>query len=222
MLIATGVSYRRLEAPGLAELTGAGIYYGAAATEAASLQGQDAFVVGGGNSAGQAALYFARFARHVTIVIRGDGLEATMSQYLIDQIADTSNVSIRSRTLVAEAVGEKHLERLVLQDRRTGTSETVPAAGLFVFIGALPHTEWLGGLLRRDAKGFVLTGAELKDDAGDLRHWPLDREPYALETSVPGIFAAGDVRSGSIKRVASGVGEGSVSVSSIHRYLATL
>jgi thioredoxin reductase (NADPH) len=222
LLIATGVSYRRLDAPGLADLTGAGVYYGAAATEATGLQGRDAFVVGGGNSAGQAALYFSRFARHVTIVVRGDGLASSMSRYLIDQIEETPNVSVRTRTRVVEAAGEKHLERLVLQGRDSASAETVPAAGLFVFIGARPHTEWLGDLLRRDAKGFVLTGADLEDDAGDVLPWPLEREPYALETSVPGIFAAGDVRSGSIKRVASGVGEGSVSVASIHQYLATL
>lgn len=222
LLIAAGVSYRRLDAPGMAELAGAGVYYGAAATEAASLEGQDAFVVGGGNSAGQAALYFSRFARHVTIVVRGDGLASSMSRYLIDQIEDAPNVSVRTRTLVSEAEGEKQLDRLVLKDRDTARTETVPAAGLFVFIGAQPRTEWLSDLLRRDAKGFVLTGADLEDDAGDVPHWPLEREPYALETSVPGIFAAGDVRSGSIKRVASGVGEGSVSVASIHQYLATL
>ena len=222
LLIATGVSYRRLDAPGMAELAGAGVYYGAAATEAAGLEDRDAFVVGGGNSAGQAALYFSRFARHVTIVVRGDGLASSMSRYLIDQVEESPNVSVRTRTVVAEVMGEKHLDRLVLRDRDTGRTETVAAAGLFVFIGALPHTEWLGDLLRRDAKGFVLTGDDLRDDAGELPRWPLEREPYALETSVPGIFAAGDVRSGSIKRVASGVGEGSVSVASIHQYLATL
>jgi len=222
LLIASGVSYRRLEVPGMAELAGVGVYYGAAATEATSLEGEDAFVVGGGNSAGQAALYFSRFARHVTIIVRGEGLAASMSRYLIDQIEATPNVSVRTRTHVVEALGEKQLTQVVLHDRDTSRKVTVPAAGLFVFIGAQPHTEWLSDLLRRDPKGFVLTGADLEDEAGQLAHWPLPREPYAQETSVPGIFAAGDVRSGSIKRVASGVGEGSVAVSSIHRYLATL
>lgn len=222
LLIATGVSYRRLEAPGIAELTGVGVYYGAAATEASELDGGDAYVVGGGNSAGQAALYFARFARHVTIVVRGDGLESSMSRYLIDEIEEAPTVSVRTRTYVAQAMGEKHLEGLVLQDKDTGRTETVSAAGLFVFIGARPHTEWLGDLLRRDAKGFVLAGTDLADGVTGRFAWPLEREPYALETSVPGIFAAGDVRSGSIKRVASGVGEGSVSVASIHQYLASL
>ncbi|MEJ2666390.1 MAG: FAD-dependent oxidoreductase [Deinococcales bacterium] len=222
LLVATGVSYRRLDAPGMLELTGAGVYYGAAATEAASIEGRDAYIVGGGNSAGQAALFFARFARQVSIVVRRDGLAASMSQYLIDQIADTPNITIRPRTRVVAANGEKQLECLVLADDRAGTTGTVPAAGVFVFIGAQPHTEWLGGLLRRDEKGFILTGGDLKGESGELRHWPLEREPYPLETSVPGVFAAGDVRSGSIKRVASGVGEGSVVVSSVHAYLAAL
>lgn len=222
LLIATGVSYRRLDAPGMVELTGAGVYYGAAATEAAGLEGRDAFVVGGGNSAGQAALYFSRFARHVTILVRGESLAASMSRYLIDQIDETPNVTSRTRTVIAEAVGERQLERLVLKDLDTSETESVAAAGLFVFIGASPHTEWLSGLLRRDAKGFVLTDTDLRDEHGTFPHWPLEREPYALETSVPGVFAAGDVRSGSIKRVASGVGEGSVSVASIHQYLAAL
>ncbi len=222
VLLASGVSYRRLDAPGLQELTGTGVYYGAAATEAPIVEGRDAYVVGGGNSAGQAAMYFSRFARSVTILIRGESLASSMSQYLIDQIDGTPNIAVRNRTQVVEARGEKSLERLVLRNSATDTTDIVEAAGLFIFIGAMPHTEWLGGLLRRDAKGFVLTGSDLVDDDGQLRNWPLERDPYPFETSVPGIFAAGDVRSGSIKRVASGVGEGSVSVSSIHRYLAEL
>ncbi|HKI57177.1 MAG TPA: FAD-dependent oxidoreductase [Trueperaceae bacterium] len=222
LLIASGVSYRRLEAPGLLELTGTGVYYGAAATEAPTVEGRDAYVVGGGNSAGQAAMYFSRFARSVTILIRGDDLTSSMSQYLIDQIDATPNITVRNHTRVVEARGEKGLEQLVLRHDPTDTTDVVEAAGLFVFIGALPHTEWLDGVVRRDAKGFVLTGTDLVGDDGQLRNWPLERDPYLFETSVPGIFAAGDVRSGSVKRVASGVGEGSVSVSSIHRYLATL
>ncbi len=222
LLIASGVSYRRLEAPGLHELTGTGVYYGAAATEAPTVEGRDAYVVGGGNSAGQAAMYFSRFAQSVTILIRGESLASSMSQYLIDQIDATPNITVRNNTRVVEARGEKNLEQLVIRDGSTDTTEVVEAAGLFVFIGALPHTEWLDGLVRRDPKGFVLTGPDLTDDGGRLRNWPLERDPYPFETSVPGIFAAGDVRSGSVKRVASGVGEGSVSVSSIHRYLAEL
>ncbi len=222
LLIASGVSYRRLDAPGLLELTGTGVYYGAAATEAPAIEGRDAYVVGGGNSAGQAAMYFSRFARSVTILIRGESLTSSMSQYLIDQIDATANITVRNHTRVVEARGEKGLEQLVIRHNVTDATEVVEAAGLFVFIGALPHTEWLDGLVRRDAKGFVLTGPDLVDADGELRNWPLERDPYPFETSVPGIFAAGDVRSGSVKRVASGVGEGSVSVSSIHRYLADL
>jgi len=222
LLMASGVSYRRLEAPGLQELTGTGVYYGAAATEAPTVEGRDAYVVGGGNSAGQAAMYFSRFARSVTILIRGESLASSMSKYLIDQIGGTPNITVRNQSQVVEARGERNLEQLVIRHDPTDTTEVVDAAGLFIFIGALPHTEWLDGLVRRDAKGFVLTGADLIAEDGQLRNWPLERDPYPFETSVPGIFAAGDVRSGSIKRVASGVGEGSVSVSSIHRYLADL
>ena len=222
VLMATGVSYRRLDAPGLQELAGVGVYYGAAATEAPVVEGRDAFVVGGGNSAGQAAMYFSRFARSVTLLIRGESLTSSMSQYLIDQIDRTPNITLRNRTQVVEARGARSLEQLVLRDDATDATEVVEAAGAFIFIGAMPHTEWLDGLVRRDPKGFVLTGADLTDDDGELRNWPLQRDPYPFETSVPGIFAAGDVRSGSVKRVASGVGEGSVAVSSVHRYLAEL
>ncbi len=222
LLIATGVSYRRLDAPGMLELTGAGVYYGAAPTEVGTVEGRDAYVVGGGNSAGQAALYFSAVARTVTIVVRGEGLEASMSRYLIDQISSAPNIAVRTRSRIAAAEGNGHLERLVLHDDRTGETDTVPAAGVFVFIGAQPRTDWLNGTVRRDPRGFILTGADLRDDAGELRHWPIEREPYPLEASVPGIFAAGDVRSGSVKRVASGVGEGSVAVSLIHRYVAAL
>lgn len=222
LLVATGVSYRRLDAPGMLELAGAGVFYGAAATEAAGLAELDAYVVGGGNSAGQAAMYFSRFAKHVTLLVRGDGLTASMSRYLIDQIDATENVSVRTRSVVVEAIGDKQLQRLVLEDVDTSDRETVPAAGLFVFIGTQPHAEWLADLLRLDDKGFVLTGADLAGDTGSVQNWPLARDPYAHETNVPGIFAAGDVRSGSIKRVASGVGEGSVCVASIHQYLSGL
>lgn len=221
LLVATGVSYRRLPAAGVDELTGAGVYYGAAAAEVPSIEGEDVFVVGGGNSAGQAAMFFAQHARRVTILIRGDSLTSTMSRYLIDQLADTHNVAIRTGTTVVEACGSGHLETLVLRSP-DGALESVPAAGLFVFIGAAPHTGWLGDTVMRDAKGFILTGSELQREDGLVPGWPLERTPYLLETSIPGLFAAGDVRLGSMKRVASGVGEGSMAISFVHRYLATL
>ncbi|MBV9773537.1 MAG: FAD-dependent oxidoreductase, partial [Gemmatimonadetes bacterium] len=223
LLISTGVSYRKLEVPGVEELSGRGVYYGAAATEALAYRDQDVYVVGGGNSAGQAAMFFSQYARRVTILVRGEGLAATMSRYLIDQIGETANVSVLPRTEVAEAVGTEHLERLSLRDRTTGKCETVDAAGLFIFIGAAPRTEWLDGTVARDRQGFILTGPEIPRDAkGRPTGWPLEREPFLLEASVPGIFVAGDVRSASVKRVASGVGEGSIAVQFVHRYLAGL
>ena len=223
LLIATGVSYRKLDAPGVDELAGRGVYYGAAATEGTAYSGEDVYVVGGGNSAGQAAMFFSQYARSVHILVRGDGLAATMSRYLIDQIGNTANISVRSHTEVAGAVGTEHLERLLLRDNRTGECREVPAAGLFVFIGAAPGTEWLDGLVARDRYGFILTGPDLPRDAkGRVAGWPLDRDPYLLEASVPGIFVAGDVRASSIKRVASSVGEGSIAVQFVHRYLGEL
>lgn len=221
LLVATGVSYRRLDAPGIQELTGAGVYYGAAAVEAAALAGKHVFIVGGGNSAGQAAMHFSKHAGQVSILLRGSELASTMSSYLIDQIGATPNIDVRVHTTVSEARGNGHLETLVLQDH-AGSQQEVPAVGLFVFIGAQPHTEWLGTTVQRNDKGFVLSGTELQDESGNVAGWPLDRPPYLLETSVPGIFAAGDVRLGSMKRVASGVGEGSMVVSFVHQYLATL
>ncbi len=222
LMIATGVSYRQLEVPGVAELTGAGVFYGAAMTEAQACRNEDVFVVGAGNSAGQGAMYLARHARSVTMLVRGDDLGRTMSQYLIDQIAETENIQVRLRTLVAEAHGEGHLEAITVQDCTTGELETLPAASLFIFIGAAPHTEWLADVVERDEHGFILTGPDLMQDGKRPKRWPLDRDPFLLETNVPGIFAAGDVRHGSVKRVASGVGEGAIAVSFIHRYLAEL
>jgi thioredoxin reductase (NADPH) len=223
LLIATGVSYRKLDVPGAEALSGRGVYYGAAATEAMAYRGQDVYVVGGGNSAGQAAMYFSQYASHVYILVRGEGLKATMSQYLIEQIAQTPNITLRPFTEVAEAVGTDHLERLTLRDKRTKECEQVDAAGLFIFIGAAPRTDWLEGVVARDPYGFILTGPDLpRDDKGRVIGWPLDRDPFLLETSVPGIFVAGDVRAASVKRVASSVGEGSISVQFIHRYLAEL
>jgi thioredoxin reductase (NADPH) len=223
LLIATGVSYRTLDVPGCGGLSGRGVYYGAAATEAAAYRDQDVYVVGGGNSAGQAAMYFSQYARQVTILVRGEGLAATMSRYLIDQIAETPNIRVLSHTEVQEVVGSDHLERLTLRDIRTKECEKVDAAGLFIFIGAAPRTEWLDGVVARDRYGYILAGPELpKDERGNPAGWPLARDPFLLEASVPGIFVAGDVRANSIKRVASGVGEGAIAVQFIHRYLADL
>ena len=221
LLVATGVSYRRLDAPGIAALTGAGVYYGAATAEVPTLHGQDVVVVGGGNSAGQAALHLARVARHVTILIRGANLDASMSRYLIDRITAAPNVTVRNRTTVAGASGNGHLERLELRGEDAETT-SLEAAAMFVFIGTRPRTDWLGDAVRRDRQGFVITGGDLQIDADDLPRWALERDPYPLESSLPGVFAAGDVRHGSMKRVASSVGEGAMAVSLIHRYLATL
>ena len=219
LIVATGVSYRRLDAPGIERLTGAGIYYGAAMTEAISCRDEAVFIVGGANSAGQAAMYFARYADQVTMLTRSP-LAKSMSSYLIDQIAATPNIAVRTNARVAAAHGDEHLSELTIADTVTGAEETVPAAALFIFIGAEPRTDWLGTDIARDDRGFLLTGADLPRDAnGRVRGWPLEREPLMLETSVPGVFAAGDVRHASIKRVASGVGEGSIAVSFVHQYL---
>ena len=182
---------------------------------------EDVYVVGAGNSAGQAAVYNAQYARQVTLLVRGDGLERSMSQYLIDQIERTENIDVRLQTEVAEAHGEDHLEQLTLLSGETGERTDVGADALFILIGARPYTDWLDGTVARDARGFLLTGPDLKGHEA-MKDWPLDRDPFLLETSVPGIFAAGDVRHGSVKRVASGVGEGSVAISFIHQHLAEL
>lgn len=218
VLLASGVQYRRLNIPGAERLTGRGIYYGAALVEAAACKGEDVHIVGGANSAGQAALHFAGFASKVTMLVRGEGLSATMSKYLIDEIAHTSNIVVEARTQVLEAIGGERLEALRL--RCEGCETTVPACSLFVFIGAAPGTEWLPPGILRDEKGFLLAGPDLKV-AGKLpESWPEQREPFLLESSVPGIFVAGDVRHGSVKRVASAVGEGSIAVQFAHQYLA--
>ena len=217
LLIATGVSYRTLDIPGIERLTGSGVYYGAAMTEALSCRDSDVFIVGGANSAGQAAMYFSRYARTVTMLVRGESLTKSMSQYLIDQIQQTSNIRVQTFTEVVEVHGESNLEMLTLANAQTGETQTVPATALFIFIGAMPRTEWLDGLVQRDEQGFVLTGPDLKIDG---KTWKLQRVPFLLETNVPGIFAAGDVRHGSVKRVASGVGEGAVAIQFVHRYLS--
>ncbi len=219
-IIATGVSYRRLEAPGIERLSGAGVYYGAAMTEALSCKDEDVYIVGGANSAGQAAMYFARYAGKVTILTRSP-LEKGMSHYLIEQIRETPNIAVRIGVAVVEAHGEANLTSLTIADVGTGERETVPAAALFIFIGAQPHTDWLAGVVARDGRGFVLTGPDLpRDDRGRVAGWTAEREPLLLETSVPGLMAAGDVRHASIKRVASGVGEGAIAVSFVHQYLS--
>jgi thioredoxin reductase (NADPH) len=221
LLIGTGVSYRRLERPGIEALTGAGIYYGAAASEAHEARGEDVFVLGGANSAGQAAIYLAHYARRVSILVRAPTL-ASMSQYLIDQITTTPNIEVRTDTAIVEALGQDHLEQLRLRNSATNETTTVPGSALFIFIGAEPHTEWLDGVVARDAHGFIKTGPALAESGSRPRHWPLERDPYLLEASVPGIFAAGDVRMGSIKRVAAGVGEGAMAVFFVHQHLARL
>ena len=220
LLIASGVQWRKLNVPGAERLTGAGIYYGAAMTEALSCQNEDVYVVGGANSAGQSAMHFSRYARRVTMVVRGNSLEKSMSQYLVEQIRKTPNIDIKLNASVAEVHGEDHLEEVSIFCSETGETTRVPANYLFIFIGAQPHTEWLAGLIERDERGFILTGPDLLRDSKRPRGWPLERDPYLLETSVPGIFAVGDVRKGSIKRVASGVGEGSVAISFVHQYLS--
>jgi len=216
VILATGVSYRRLNAPGCSDLTGCGVYYGAALTEAASCKDQDVFVVGGANSAGQAAVFLSSRARSVTMLVRARSLTQSMSYYLIQQIAGIENITVRACTQIVEAHGEKELERLTLRDLNTGQTEMVDAQRLFIFIGAAPRTDWLDGVLARDDRGFIIAGPDL---GADPDGWLLDRPPYHLETSVPGVFTAGDVRAESAKRVASAVGEGAMAVMLVHRYL---
>jgi len=219
VVLATGVAYSTLDAPGTAELTGRGIFYGSAVTEAPSCADEDVYVVGGANSAGQAAVFLSRHARRVTILVRADGLERSMSHYLVRQIRDTPNIEVRPNTTIAGASGGEHLERLRLCDTGTGVVEEVPAAFLFVFIGAAPCTDWLDEVVQRDPRGFVVTGPDLLVGGKRPRGWPLDRDPYYLEGSVPGVFAAGDARANSVKRVASAVGEGAMAIQLVHRYL---
>src|SRR6266702_4280624 len=222
IILATGVTYRQLAAPGLAELTGRGVYYGSALTEASACLGQDIYVVGGANSAGQAAVYLSRHAKSVTILVRGPSLERSMSYYLIKQIEDVPNISVRTCTEVTEAHGDDHLESLTLRNTASGETETVDAQLLFLFIGAAPLTDWLDGVVVRDSAGFVVAGPDLSVGGERPHGWELDRMPYHLETSVPGVFVAGDARAESAKRVASAVGEGALAVLLVHRYMEKL
>ena len=216
VVIATGVSWRRLDVERLEALVGAGVFYGAAGSEVRAMEGQEVFVVGAGNSAGQTALNLARCAAHVTVLARGDSLRRRMSQYLIEEIAEAPNITVRTEVEVTDGLGDRRLEALTLRDRTTGATETVPASALFVLIGAEPHTQWLEGSVARDGRGFILTGRYLLGEDGSGGGWPLERRPLLLETSVPGVFAAGDVRHRSVKRVASAVGEGTVAVQMVH------
>jgi thioredoxin reductase (NADPH) len=220
LLVATGVSYRLLDVPGADRLAGAGLYYGAAITEALTVKGQDVFVVGGGNSAGQGALYLARFARSVTLLVRGASLAETMSQYLVERIQESENVRVRPRVAVTEVHGEKSLDAVSVRDVGTGAVERLPARAVFVFIGAAPRTAWLNGALQADAGGFVLSGVDLEREGGKRpRGWLADRDPFWLETSVAGVFVAGDLRHQSTKRIASAVGEGAMAVQFVHQHL---
>jgi thioredoxin reductase (NADPH) len=220
LLIATGVQWRRLEMPGIDRLQGAGVYYGGGSTEALSCRGEIVYVVGGANSAGQAAMNFAKYAERAVIAVRGSSLSSTMSQYLIDQIKETPNIQVWENASVVEAHGENRLEEISFLCSDTNKIERVPAHAMFIFIGALPRTDWLADLVERDERGFILTGPDLIREGQHPKGWALDRDPFLLETNVPGLFAVGDVRHGSVKRVASGVGEGSVAVQFIHQYLS--
>ncbi|HEY4903697.1 MAG TPA: FAD-dependent oxidoreductase [Candidatus Sulfotelmatobacter sp.] len=220
LMIASGVQWRRLEAPGIDRLQGAGVYYGGGSTEALSCQDEFVYVVGGANSAGQAAMNFAKYAQRVVMVVRGSSLASTMSQYLIDQIKETPNIQVWANASISEAHGETHLEEISVLCSDSNKIERVSASAMFIFIGALPRTDWLADLVERDERGFLLTGPDLIRDGQRPKGWTLDRDPFLLETNIPGIFAVGDVRHGSVKRVASGVGEGSVAVQFIHQYLS--
>jgi thioredoxin reductase (NADPH) len=222
LLIATGVSVRELEVPGIKALTGAGVYYGAALTEAAHYQDEHVFVVGGANSAGQGAMFFSRYARKVTMLVRSSALEKGMSQYLVDQINGTENIEVLPRTTVAELHGQDRLEAISIKHIDTDEIETVAAAALFIFVGAVPHTDLVADVVERNPRGFILTGQDLIRDGRRPKNWKLKRDPFLLETSVPGIFAAGDVQQGAVRRVASAVGQGANAVSMIHKYLESV
>ncbi len=222
MVIATGVSYRKLDVPGIDRLQNAGVYYGAAMMEGESCRDEDVYLVGGANSAGQAAMYFSKFARRVVMLVRDNSLSGTMSKYLIDQIQATGNIHVEARSQVVEVHGAERLEAISVLCADSSEVTHVPANSLFIFIGAAPRTDWLAGVVERDDRGFILSGADLLRDGKPPTGWRLDRDPWLLETSVPGIFVAGDVRHGSVKRVASSVGEGAIAVQFVHQYWSTV
>lgn len=223
LIIATGIAFRKLEVPGLDRLQGAGVHYYASMSEAFSQRDGDVYIVGGANSAGQAAMYFSGFARKVTMVVRGEALSDTMSQYLEDQIGATKNIEVKVNSNVVEVRGAECCEELVIQNNKSGQRETVPASALLIYAGAVPRTEWLAGVVERDAQGYVISGQHLlQRESHRPKGWNVDRDPYYLETSVPGIFVAGDVRHRSAKGVTSGVGEGAMAVKLVHEYLSTL
>ena len=220
LLLAMGVQWRTLDVPGMERLQGAGVYYGGGASEAIACKGETVYIIGGANSAGQAAMHFSKFAQKVIMLVRGGSLASTMSHYLIEQIEKTANIEVWTRTTVVEVHGETHLSEMTIRCEGNAEVEKVPANSLFIFIGAQPRTEWLDGLVKRDERGFILSGPDLLQDGKRPEGWTLDRDPGLLETNVPGIFVVGDVRHGSVKRVASGVGEGAVVVQFMHQYLA--
>ena len=222
LLLATGVQWRKLDIPGINRLQGAGVYYGGTATEAISCRDEDVYIIGGANSAGQAAMYFSTYAKRVIMLVRGESLGATMSQYLIEQVQTTPNIHVEYRSRVAEVHGEDHLESVSIICDSTGGVNRVPASSLFVFIGAEPRTSWLDGTVERNERGFILTGPDLLKSGKRPKGWTLERDPSLLETNIPGVFAVGDVRFGSVKRVASGVGEGSVAIQFVHQYLSNV
>ena len=220
LILAMGVQWRKLGIPGEDRLQGAGVYYGAGSTEAVSCRDEDVYLVGGANSAGQAAMFFSKFARRVIMLVRGGSLAATMSQYLIDQIAQTENIHVETRSRIVEVHGEEHLDSVTIACDASGEQRKVPASALFIFIGAEPRTSWLQDSIERDERGFIYTGRDLIRDGKRPKGWTVDRDPGLLETNMPGIFAVGDVRHGSVKRVASGVGEGSIAIQFVHEYLS--
>jgi thioredoxin reductase (NADPH) len=221
VVIAVGLAYRKLDIPGADRLTGAGIYYGAALTEAISCRDQPAYIVGAGNSAGQAAMYLVQYASQVVMVVRGKSLGEKMSHYLVDRIENHPSIDVRLESEITAVHGDDHVEAVTVCHNGTGEEQTHPAVALFVFIGAVPRTEWLEGVVECDEHGFVLAGPQLMRNGHPPKaYWPLDRDPFLLESSVPGVFVVGDVRANSVKRVASAVGEGSIAVQFVHQYLA--
>jgi thioredoxin reductase (NADPH) len=221
VIVASGVAWRRLDVPGLNQLVGRGVYYGAGRTEVLATRGKEVYLVGGGNSTGQAAMFFSNYARSVTLLVRADGLEQSMSRYLIDQLETRANIAVETRSEIVNVLGEEHLRAIVVQERVSGAAQTRDTESLFILIGADVDAAWLPPTISRDTHGYLVTGRDLLTDTVAEASWPLERPPYLLETSVPGIFAVGDVRHNSIKRVASAVGEGSMAIAFVHQYLVT-